>query len=242
MSLEPSSATPTPPATQPPNLWLELGVTILAPALILMQLTERLGALPTLLLALALPLGWGLHGMWTRRKFGLMATLGVISTLLTGGISLLKLDAQWLAVKEAAVPGAIGLAVLISAWTRYPLIRALVFNETLFDVPKVQAALVAHHSVAAFDKRLRQATVMLAGTFFFSSVMNYFLARWIVDAPAGTPTFNEQLGRLTLLSYPVIALPSMVMMMALLWWLGTQCHKLVGLGLVDMMRQPPEAS
>jgi hypothetical protein len=57
----------------------------------------------------------------------------VVSTLLTGGIGLLKLDAQWLAVKEAAIPALIGLAVLGSNWTSGPLIRILVFNPTLFE-------------------------------------------------------------------------------------------------------------
>ncbi len=36
-------------------------------------------------------------------------TLGLISVLLTGGIGLLELDPQWLAIKEAAIPGIIGI-------------------------------------------------------------------------------------------------------------------------------------
>jgi hypothetical protein len=40
-----------------------------------------------------------------------------------------------------------------------------------------------------------------------------------------------------LLSYPVIAMPSMLMMMALLWWLARQAKALTGLGMGDMLHQ-----
>ena len=226
--------------TQPakPNPLFEIVVTIIVPAVILMQLSgdSRLGAMRALVLALAFPVGWGVWDGWRRRKLNWLSVLGVVSTLLTGGIGLLELDAQWLAVKEAAIPGFIGLVVLGSNWTSWPLIRVLVFNPTLFDVDRVQAALEARHNVVPFELRLRTGTMLLAGTFFFSSVMNYLLARWVVTSPAGTEAFNEELGRLTLLSYPVIAVPSMLMMMALLYWLARGAKSLTGLALGDMLR------
>jgi hypothetical protein len=221
-----------------PNPLLEIGITILLPALVLMQLSkpDRLGAVGALLLALAFPIAWGVWDGFMRRKLNWLAVLGVVSTLLTGGIGLLKLDPQWLAVKEAAVPTLIGLAVLASTWTRSPLIRLLVFNANLFDVQRVEQALAERSNQAAFETRLRQGTWMLAGTFFFSAVANYVLTRWVVTSPAGTEAFNEELGRLTLLSYPVIAIPSMLMMMGLMLWLANGAKRLTGLDLGDMMQ------
>ena len=75
-----------------------------------------------------LPAGLGLWELARYRKFNWIALLGLISVLLTGGIGLLQLDTQWLAIKEAAVPGIIGIAVLASTRTRYPLIRTLLYN------------------------------------------------------------------------------------------------------------------
>jgi hypothetical protein len=221
-----------------PNPWFELIVTIAIPAVVLMQLSsgQRLGPAGALMLALAFPLGYGLWQLLRQRKLNLMASIGVVSTLLTGGIGLLALDPQWLAVKEAAIPGAIGLAVLISARTRYPLVRVLVFNRAIFDVDRVQQALRARGTEAAFDNRLQTGTLLLAGTFVFSSVANYLLARWVVHSPAGTEAFNEELGRLTLLSYPIIAIPSMLMMMALMLWLARGARALTGLDLGDMLQ------
>ncbi len=244
---DPANDTSAPPAapgmSRPPpppggNPLLEVAITVLVPALVLMQLSSeaRLGPTRALLLALAFPVFWGLRDAVLKRKLNWLAVLGVVSTLLTGGIGLLKLDAQWLAVKEAAVPGLIGLVVLGSNWTRWPLIRILVFNPTLFDVDKIHAALLQRRNTVPFELRLRTGTLLLASTFFFSSVANYVLARWVVTSPAGTEAFNQELGRLTLLSYPVIALPSMVMMMALMFWLARGARQLTGLDLADMLR------
>jgi hypothetical protein len=221
-----------------PNPLLEIAITIIVPAIVLMKLSgaDSLGPLRALLLGLAFPLGWGLWDGWRRRKLSWMAVLGVVSTVLTGGIGLLALDAKWLAVKEATVPGLIGLVIVGSLWTRTPLIHLLVFNASLFDVDRVNKALQAKGNGRAFETRLRQGTVVLAGTFFFSAVANYLLARWVVTSPAGTEAFNQELGRLTLLSYPVIAIPSMIMMMGLLYWLARQAKNLTGMDMTDMLQ------
>ena len=116
-------------------------------------------------------------------------------------------------------------------------LRPAAFPHPLFDVERVTAALQARGNERAFSTCLRQGTVMLAGTFFFSAVANYLLARWVVTSPAGTEAFNQELGRLTLLSYPVIAIPSTLMMMALLWWLARQARALTGLDMGDMLHQ-----
>lgn len=225
----------SPPAR--PNALYEILITIVAPALVLMQLSgeQRLGPTWALLLALAFPLAWGLNSWRRAQGFGVMAGIGVVSTLLTGGIGVLRLDASWLAIKEAAVPTLLGLAVAVSAFTRKPLIHLLLLNPSFFDVPLIQSALQARNNEAAFARQMRQATLWLAGTFAFSAVMNYVLARWLVTSPAGSEAFNEELGRMTLISYPMIALPSMAMTMALLWWIARGIQRLAGLGLDDIM-------
>jgi hypothetical protein len=234
-----SPSRPSSPPGAEPNPLLQIAITIIVPALVLMQLSgeNRLGNVGALMLALAFPIGWGLWEAFGRRKLSWLAVLGVVSTLLTGGIGLLKLDASWLAVKEAAVPGLIGLVVLGSLWTRKPLIHVLVFNPALFDVDRVNQQLAERQTAATFERRLRSGTWLLAATFFFSSGANYVLARLLVTSPAGTEAFNQELGRLTLWSYPVIAIPSMLMMMALLYWLAREARGLTGLPLSEMLKQ-----
>ncbi len=65
--------------------------------------------------------------------------------------------------------------------------------------------------------------------------MNYFLAKLIVTSVSGSAAFNEELGRMTLLSYPVIAIPSMVMMLAIFWFIWRTVNRLTGLTLEEIM-------
>ena len=224
--------------TAKPNPLIELLVTLIIPSLILMKLSgpENLGAVNALLLALAFPLFWGVRDLLRRRKLNLFAALGLISILLTSGIGLLQLDTQWLAIKEAAIPGLIGLAVAISAHTRYPLVRVLLYTPALMDVERIQRALDERDNSGVFEVRLKMATWMLGASFFFSAAMNYLLATWIVTSPTGTPAFNEELGRLTLLSYPMIVLPSMLIMMAVLYYLARTIRELAGLKLAEALK------
>ena len=221
-----------------PNQFIELSITLIIPSIILMKLSgpEDLGTVNALLLALTFPLLWGVRSLIRERKVNVLALLGLVSILLTGGIGVLKLDTHWLAVKEAAIPGLIGLVVLASAFTGRPLVRVLLFSPTLMNVELIQKNLHQRGNVETFEARLKVTTWMLGGSFLFSSFMNYFLATWIVNSPAGTPAFNEELGRMNLLSYPVIALPSMLIMIAVFYYLSRTIHELAGLKLTEAIK------
>ena len=217
---------------------LSLGVNIAIPAFILMKLSgdEALGPVGGLVAALAFPLGYGAWDFHRRREWNFVSVLGFISVLLTGGIGLLHLDPKWIAVKEAAVPGVIGVAVMISLYTPYPIVRTFLYNDKIIRVPEVDAALAERGNRAAFDRTLVHASWMLAASFFLSSVLNFVLAKVIVRSPPGTTAFNEELGRMTALSYPVIVIPSMVIMIAALWYLFSRIRRLTGLDMEQILK------
>lgn len=223
--------------THKPRPMIDLLVSILIPSLILMKLSgeEDLGAANALILALSFPIGWGLFELIRYRKVNVIAILGLVSVLLTGGIGLLELDVKWLAIKEAAIPTVIGLAVLISVYTPYPLIRTLVYNPKVLNVATIEQKLKEGGYVAEFENRLLKATYFLSATFGFSAVMNYVLAKWIVTSPAGSAAFNEELGQMTLLSYPMIAIPSTLMMIAIIYYLWRTIHGMTGLTFEEIM-------
>jgi intracellular septation protein A len=223
-----------------PQPLIDLFVSILIPSFILMKLsgTENLGASGALILALSFPVSWGLFEFYKYKKFNVIALLGLISVLLTGGIGLLKLDPQWLAIKEAAIPGIMGFAILISTYTRYPLIQTFLYNPNFMNVKKIQKKLNNQGNTKVFENRLQNATYWLSGTFIFSAIMNYMLAKWIVTSPSGSTEFNEELGRMTLLSYPVIAIPSTIMMLAIMYYLWRTIHEMTGLKLEEILVTP----
>lgn len=214
-----------------PRPLIDLLLSIVIPSVILMKFSgaEDLGAANALIVALAFPIGLGLYELIRYRAANYFAVLGLVSVLLTGGIGLLQLDTQWLAVKEAAIPAVLGIAVLVSAWLGYPLIKIVLYNPKILDTGRIDQILRERGHEAVFEARLRLATYWFGGTFFFSAVMNFLLATWIVTSPAGSAAFNEELGRLTLISYPMIALPSMLMMMAIFYSLWRSIRGLTGL-------------
>jgi len=237
MNHSPASSADKTPVHKPRPL-IDLLVSIILPSIILMKFSgdNDLGAAGALITALAFPISWGLFELVKYRKFNFIALLGLISVLLTGGIGLLQLDTQWLAIKEAAIPGIIGIAVLISTQTPYPLIKTLLYNPKILNTDKISQKLDELGKTEVFESRLMKATYLLGGTFFFSSVMNYILARWIVTSPSGSVEFNEQLGQMTLLSYPMIAIPSMVMMMAIFYYLWRTIHGITGMTFEEIIR------
>lgn len=223
-----------------PRPMIDLLVSILIPSLILMKLSgdSDLGPTNALILALAFPFAWGLFELVKYRTVNLIAILGLLSVLLTGGIGLLELEVKWLAIKEAAIPAILGVVVLISTFTPYPLIRTLIYNPKVLNIEAIEHNLKARDLQAAFDQRLMNATYFLSASFAFSAVMNFILAKWIVTSPTGSAAFNEELGQMTLLSYPMIAIPSTLMLVAIVYYLWRSVHGMTGLSFQEVMVLP----
>jgi hypothetical protein len=218
-----------------PNLLINVAL----PAIILSKFSgeQHLGPVWGLIIALAFPVLYGLWDLKQAGKVNFFSVLGVISVLLTGGIALLQLDASYIAIKEAAIPGAIGLAVLISQYTPYPLVQKFILNGDILDTEKLYQALAEQKNTAAFERKLAQAGYLVAGSFFLSSTLNYILAKVILVSPPGTTAFNEELGRMTWLSYPVIVLPSMLVLFFAIWFIFSSISKLTGRELDSFLNQ-----
>ncbi|EII3282253.1 VC0807 family protein [Vibrio alginolyticus] len=214
-----------------PNPLFEILFNVFIPSFILMKFSgdEHLGTAMALVVALLFPIIYGGMDLVRNKKFNFISALGFISVLLTGGIGLLELDTRWLALKEALIPGLIGLAVLGSTFTRYPLMQKLVLNDTVLNLALINQRLKENDKTDAFERCLMSSNYLFASTFAFSSAMNYFLATWIVTSPSGTAAFNEELGKMTLYSYPMIAIPSMLMMFGVFYYIWRQVRAMTSL-------------
>ena len=236
----PGSATRRAPKAE--NLPVNLVCNILIPTVVLTWLSGpgTLGPHLGLLVALTFPLGYGLYDFAVRRRWNFVSVIGFASVLISGGFGLMNLGGMWFAVKDAAIPTAIGLAVLGSTRTKTPLLNELLLNPQVIDVAKVDAALAARDAKAGFGRLLRRATGVLSLAFFASAILNYGLARYLLRSPPGTVDFNHELAKMHLLSWPVIVLPSMAMMMIVFWRLLRGITELTGLTLDDIFHSPPE--
>jgi hypothetical protein len=212
------------------NIWINLAFNIVIPAFILSKLSgaDYLGPTMGLIVALSFPLFYGLMDFRKRHKVNVFSVLGIVSTLLTGTISLLELPPQYIAIKEAAIPSIIFLAVFISTFTSYPLVEKLIFNDAIFDLDKLKTELDNHHAQKRLADVLKNSSYMVSFSFLFSAVLNYVLAKTIVVSLPGTEAYNAELGKLTIYSYPVIALPCTVIMMGALFYLMHHLQKITG--------------
>lgn len=232
-------------SSKPENVWLNLGLNVILPAVILMQGKSLLqpvwsGAdeqltLTVFVLALSFPLAYGIFDLIYRRKWNFFSILGFIGILLTGGIGILRLPPEWVAIKEAGIPALLGLAILIAHLAGKPLIQVLMLRREIFDVDAIEARLEASGQRPAFEILLRRSNLLFVASFFLSAVLNFVLATAVVTSPAGTDAFNEQLGRMTLLSYPVIVLPTMAVTMYAMWMVFSGLEKLTGLSFEDVL-------
>lgn len=219
------------------NPIINLLFSIVIPAIILSKFStpETLGVIPGFLIALAFPVGLSIYQLVVKKQVGFIAILGFVSILLTGLIGIFEIPTQWLAVKEAAVPLLIGLAVLISQYTKYPLIEKIIYNDQLLKLDVINNRLQQNGGHQALKKAMRNATFMVAASFLLSAILNFGLTKYLVVSPAGTEAFNQELGKLTALSYPVIALPSTLVMVVALWYLVKQLRQITGLSFEEML-------
>lgn len=213
------------------NLLINLVCNIALPTFILAKASgpDRLGPVVALVVALAFPMTYGVGDFLRRRQANFVSIIGFASVLLTGGLALLEVDGFGFAVKEAAIPGIIGLAVLGSMHTSRPLVKQFLYNEQVIDVARVDAALGERGNRDALKCLLANSSYWLVASFIVSAVLNFTLARWLLRSPTGTEAFNGELARMNLLSWPVIVLPTMAMTMFALWRLIRGIRRLSGL-------------
>ncbi|MGV8835527.1 VC0807 family protein [Cellvibrio sp.] len=236
---EPANSQPKP---KKESFLANLLMNIVIPTLILTKLSgdEHLGATWGLIVALAFPISYGLRDFLINKKINVFSALGIVSVLLTGGLSLLHLPPQYFAIKEAAIPGILGIVTLISIRTRYPLVKTFIYNDKVLKIHKVDAALQHYGTQKQFERTLNNASLMIAASFFLSSALNYILAKIILISQPGTAEFNAELGKMTALSYPVIALPMMIIMMGTLFYVFRSIRLLTHLTLEDVINDGSE--
>ena len=198
----------------PESRWAtaELVATVVLPGFALIFLTDqdRLGPTVGLVVALVPPILWGIVSMVREGQVSALAVLALVSVLLTGGVGLLRLDAGWFALKEAAVPVLIGVGTFVTATTRYAVVPILLAR--MFDLDRVYEAAEARGTREALESTLVRATRLAGGVLVGTAVVTWALARFMVQSETGTEAFADELGQYTLVSVPALLIPSTVLM------------------------------
>ncbi|MBQ6963595.1 MAG: hypothetical protein IJP79_07830 [Paludibacteraceae bacterium] len=204
---------------------------IVVPVVILSKFSNDnyLGPKLGLVVALVFPLAYFIWDWRKEHKANFISILGFVSVLLTGIIGVFEFPSELIAYKEASVPLIICLAVLISMKTPYPLVKKLLYNEDLMNMELINSRLSEKDNTKEVDRMLVRASYMVAASFLVSTVLNFGLAKYLIHSPSGTPEFAEEMARMTALSYPVIALPSTIVLVFALFYVYNRLSKLTGL-------------
>ena len=233
----------TQPSQKQENGLLNILINVVLPVMILNQGSKHLGPLITLLLALSFPLIYGIWDALRRKKINVFSLLGFINVSITGGLALIGLGGIWFCIKEAAFPFLIACFIFGSAFTKKPFIESFLLNPNLINTDLVEQKLMERNANTEFHLHLRSSTIYLSLSFFLSSLINYFLARtvFIPLDPALNSTnraiiLNEQIAKMTGQSFLVIMLPSMLVLMGILWYLIHGIKKHTGLKTEEILR------
>ena len=199
----------------------------------------HIGPVWGMILAVSLPLIYGIHHLIKTKKPNFFSVLGVVSILLTGGIAIMAFQNDgtvddeapfWFAMKEAAIPFVFGITILLSHWTKTPLVRVFLYNPDFFNIPKIEKRIEKNNTTESYKKLIFSGTLLLAGSFFVSMVMNYFLAMYFLEGNTDSQAdFNAAVGKLTWWGFAAIGLPMMVVLMITMWRFVSGLKNLTGM-------------
>jgi len=182
----------------------------------------HLGPLKALVIALALPLGYGVWFFIKNRKGNFFSMLGLFSVMLTGGLTLylwnedgsVKSSAAFLyGVKEASIPLILGFAILASHRTANPLLRVFLYNDTIFDIPKIESKIDDEPKREVYGSLLLRATCLFSTSFAISATINLCLTLFMFrgfehSAGNALETYNGIIGKITGWSFAVVLVPA----------------------------------
>jgi hypothetical protein len=223
-----------------PHPLLDLALTVILPSLALEKLSapERLGPLWALVVALLLPLGFGIWCFVNKRGMNFFSILGLTAVIVTGVLGLWQLNATWFAAKEAMFPLFLGIAFPLSHRWGKPLVNDLMLNPQMINLPALHQALDTPEKHHSFALVLKKASWGMAGTMVFSSVMNFALALYLLgDKAPGSEEYTKAIGRLNWSGSLILMIPLMAVLLALMFWLLRSISRITGLDRDDLMNQ-----
>ncbi len=202
----------------------------------------HIGPLAAMIVALSLPIGYGIWHFIKTRKPNFFSSLGVISVLLTGGLTLylwnpdgsVKPNAGLLfGIKEALIPLVLGVAILRSFSSPTPLLNVFLYNDGLFDIPKIERRVADEGKTDGYRSLLLRATRLFAASFFISSAMNvglalFFFSGFEATAIDALETYNGIIARLTGWGFAVIGVPILIFLFFTLRFLLAGLRDLTG--------------
>ncbi len=202
----------------------------------------HIGPIKALMVALVFPIGYGIWHFTKTHKPNFFSALGLVSVLLTGGLTIflwnadgtIKPNAHLLfGLKEASIPFILGIAVIGSHYTNTPLLRTFLYSDNLFDIRKIERRVEEINGTETYRKILFHATLLFATSFFLSTLLNFGLAVFFLGdldhtAANARELYNERVAKLTGYGFLVIGVPILLFLVFTGWRLLQKLKALTG--------------
>lgn len=203
----------------------------------------HIGPLWGMIVAIAIPLGYGIWYFIQSKKFNVFSALGLVGVALSGLIALYLWNADgtvkpnaglYVGTSEALIPLILGLAILWSQRSGTPLIRVFLYNDSIFDIPKIERAVSDRSEESRYGSLLTSSNLLFACSFFLSAVMNLAMALWFFrafdEAATGArETYSGIVGTMRWAGFLAIGLPLMGILIMILMKLLKGLKQLTGL-------------
>ena len=219
-------------------LW-ELFFNLCLPTLILIKGHVWLPLSPkaSLAIAIACPLSYGILDWIRESHFNWISFLGLVSIAVKGSVGLFEGSNQWLAINEMLLPFIMGCTLVIfRVLHRPPFLPKFLLNEQFCYAEHILQVIKQKGNESFLQKRILCYEWSLAALFFFSAILNYLLARYLVVHPAGSAEFNHELGLLTGWSFVIIAVPATLGLLVIVWRFFSQIKKLSELSWEEILK------
>lgn len=235
-----------------PSFLINLLCNIILPSLLLEKGDRIFGAdhnVLILILSLALPLGYAAWDYIEHRHKNYISILGAVNVLGTGGFALMEIEGIWFAIKEAFFPFILGIGVLASEYFTKPFFVSFLKDSHALNFDKILAQVDSLNRKSDWNMLIKNANRLFALSFFVSSGLNFLLAKFIfkpiptdLEPSARTLLLNAQIAEMTWKGYIVIALPLLIFMMLVFWYLLRGIYSITGLKPDDVLNQSEPAS
>ena len=217
------------------NSFFNLLFNVIVPSFILIKGSGEnyLGPFWGLIVALSFPITYGIYDFIVRKDFNVLSLFGFLSVLLTGIISLVELDKIWIIIKETSIPLLIVLFMFLFRKKGENFFSNM-FMEIL-DQKKVEGALKLKK--IKLESIFSKYYLYMVIPFLVSAFLNFLLAFILIKHDPGTSEYVAELGKMTALSFPVIALPSMICLSVILYLLFKEITKLTGYKFEEIVKK-----
>lgn len=192
------------------KLILDIVMGAVIPILILNNLSDELGAVPTYVLAALVPVAWVfIDLLFISRHFNFITSYTGAQAIVRGLLAFWFVDGWQFALKDTAGSIVASLVFGGSLLLRRPMFELFWRQSLGADTPEREALLSRLTATPGVHRSLMQGTLIILAINTLTGVVNFTLNLIIVTASFGTEIFNQQVAQVNAITRIALTIPEL---------------------------------